>query len=879
MASNYGVKIKNYKVGSIYEYSLGLRNSYHSNNAMFSNSLFLMFLRNNGLKEINGSTRDIIGINFEYGSKSYEEMKKITEKKEKEFRKSGDIEKANFFKRKLEEIDRYKDSFDKQSKDELRIKYYTDGVDIEYPTYYKDGRLKKKDIIHYVMLYRSTGKAKEGSCVFINKKLYKRAIDFLYMGYKMPKKNSPIVEMSAYSSLICSTIVDTVNINPRNILILEDVVSYFETRVVNIKTDENKHCVAETLDNYRLKNTLFDGQCLIDDKVFPKYVKKPNGEFEECTGSILLRHHMFKSGGHHTYIQKFFKDYYGNEYETAKIKDMFGIEHYAKDIEMITTDNSVKWLKFGISYETWCEKVNENGNTFGIVKMPHKSKLGDVQRMSYQMVNCLDMDIMENVVKDSKNYIELLKRDNHAFLDYLRKNENFSNDYEVLVALCEQNWDFTKSEYFRERKWKIIQGYINNFRFGKVIQNADNLVIVGSPYAMLLYSVGEDIENDNSFCKEDDTIQCYTTRFKDGEYLVGFRSPHNSKNNVMYLHNVYSDSMKKYFAFGDYTMAINTIHTDCQDRANGCDFDFDTFYVTNQEDIVKYAKYCYLNYPTIVNNIPKEKKKYDYSMENYALIDNNLASAQKAIGGSSNMSQLDLTYTYNFEDKKYLDYVCIFSVLAQCAIDNAKRKFDVDLVEEIDRIKSDMDIDKNLYPIFWKHVKDKKAKIGQTKFKKEKINNELVCPMNYLMTMKFADSRSNEETLPMSHFFVKHELDKDRRTCRKVEELIEKYSNTLFKSLLCDEDEDNNDDYLLLMSDFDDMIEDIQKIYVSKNYLGLFSWLIDRAFNITNYQKAKQLKGLTLSKTNNNKSILLSVLYKINKDCLLKCFKNGTFCV
>ena len=48
---------------------------------MFTNSLFLYFLRKNGLKEINGSTRDIVGINFDYGSKSYEEIKKITEKK------------------------------------------------------------------------------------------------------------------------------------------------------------------------------------------------------------------------------------------------------------------------------------------------------------------------------------------------------------------------------------------------------------------------------------------------------------------------------------------------------------------------------------------------------------------------------------------------------------------------------------------------------------------------------------------------------------------------------------------------------------------------------------------------------------------------------
>ena len=59
-----------------------------------------------------------------------------------------------------------------------------------------------------------------------------------------------------------------------------------------------------------------------------------------------------------------------------------------------------------------------------------------------------------------------------------------------------------------------------------------------------------------------------------------------------------------------------------------------------------------------------EKNSYDYSLENFAHIDNNLSAAQLAIGESSNLAQVCLTYTYNFEDQKYIDYVCILSVLA-----------------------------------------------------------------------------------------------------------------------------------------------------------------------------------------------------------------------
>ena len=859
MLSKYGIKIKNYKVGSIYEYGLGVRDKYHFSDAMLTNNLFLYFLLDNGLKVINGSTRDLIGVNFDYGSKSYEEMIKITESKIKEKEIKSDVDGINYFKNKLDEIKNNKDKYKKQSIEDLRKLYYTNGIDIEYTTYYKNGNLKKKEIIHYVRLYRSVGKAKKGSCMFINKKLYKKAIDFINMGLKLPKHNYPMVEMAAYSSLVCSTIVDTIKIDPKKILILKDVDSYFERDIISVELDENKHCIAKKINNYKLKNTLFDGQALIDDSIFPKW----------ANGMILLRHHMFKANATHTYIQKFFKDYFKDKYDTAVVTDMWGNEHLAKDIQMITTDNAIKWLKFGVSYEYWCDRVNQNGNTFGIVKDPHESKLGDVQRMSYQMVNSLDLDIMPKVVEKSKEYIELLKKDNHVFLDYLSKNKNFSNDYEVLVKLCEQNWDFTRSEYFRDRKRKIIEGYVNNFKFGKVIQNADNLVIVGSPYAMLLHSVGEDVEKDNTFKVEEGCIQCFTNRFEDDEYLAEFRSPFNSKNNMGYLHNVYSENIKKYFELGNQAIAVNCIHTDFQDRNNGSDADSDSIYTTNQKNIVQCAKQYYKDYSTIVNNIPKEKKVYDYSLENYAIIDTNLASAQDAIGESSNMAQLALTYTYNSNERKYQDYVCILSVIAQISIDSAKRKFDIDLVEEIKRIKNDLNIDKMKYPLFWKHIKDKKSKIGQIKFNSKNINKQLKCPMNYLMEIKFEDSLSTEETLPMSYFFQKFELEENRRKSKKVENLIQKYSLNIYNYYV---NETDKEDYFLLKNDFEQLIEDIQKNYISNNYLGLMSWLIDRAFIITNDVIRN---GKLKTQINKNKSILLQTLYNVNPKLLLKCLSKN----
>ena len=122
-------------------------------------------------------------------------------------------------------------------------------------------------------------------------------------------------------------------------------------------------------------------------------------------------------------------------------------------------------------------------------------------------------------------------------------------------------------------------------RKGKILVNGDNLTICGNPYALLLYSVGEDFLSDPTFSSEDGCIQCYTTRFDDGEYLIN-HNPHNSPNNICYLHNVYSPEMEAYFPFSSNIMAVNCIQTDIQSRANGCDFDL-TYWVGSGETLFK----------------------------------------------------------------------------------------------------------------------------------------------------------------------------------------------------------------------------------------------------------------------------------------------------
>ena len=528
--SEFGLKIKNIEAATLYEYNNGLRDHYDYKDAMFTNSLFKDFITENGLKVWKEeSTRDLICLEFNFGTRSFEQELKhfhnIAKNARIEYKKavkSGSklrIQSAKNKKNKIQELHKFaKDhasDYTNISANDIRKQYYKEGVTVEYISRKKNGDIIKREYIHYVMLYRSTGKAKKGTCMFIRDKLYKRAINYLRMGIVLPEKNADIVGISAYSSLICSGIIGKIKINPENILVLKDIDRYCSTPVISIETDDEKHCVAKYIDNYKQTSTLFDGQALIDSSIFPDW----------GNGYVLLRQHFCKMAAFSTNIQKFFQDYYGEKYYIATVNDMWGNQHYVKDIELITTDNAMKWIKFDKSYEYWCDWVRKNDCDFGVVKTAHPSKLGNVQRMSYQMVNSLDESIMAEVCVESTKYVEALKTDDEFFLEYLERNSNFSNDYEALVFLCRNNSDFIRSSYFRERKRDIIKSYILNMKSGRLLQNADNLVIVGSPYAMLMYGATGDksiVDTDPTFIQESDSIQCYTTKFKDNEYLAEF---------------------------------------------------------------------------------------------------------------------------------------------------------------------------------------------------------------------------------------------------------------------------------------------------------------------------------------------------------------------
>lgn len=1008
----YGYKIRNIKASTLYGYNQGIRDRYDYTDAMLNHSLFSNYMVKNGLNIYKGeSTRDIVCMEFDFGTRSYEDEiahiddmnveevgKKCRKAIETKIETEKDICVINELKDKLKKSDvelgkaRIKEmkkfatdnrhKFCKISKDDLRKKFYTEGVDITYITRRK-GKEDVIETIHYKMLYRSSAKAKLGQVMFINENLYDVAYNWLTMGLgnKMPDQKAKIVEMSAYAPLTTSTVVGYMTIPVENILILKDQESTFTTtakivqstshikeykildeeateinRLAALALDEDdlnkynkkgqlkykKKYITKQVDKRKCEvidkqtdvvNTIWDGMGLIDISVIPESIN----EYEDTiNGMVLLRNHFFKMCGFKTDIQLFFQDWCKKnnfDYNMYQVKDMFGNSHYLKDIKVITTDNAIKWKKFSNlmgndlseAYKYWCNKVQDDNSVFGVVKTDHVSKLGDVQQMSYQMINtlpCTKSDI-EELSSTSVKYVESLKEDNNKFEAFLRKYATAVNHYEMLADLYDHNHEFANSKWFRYEKRQIIRDYVNRLRKGKIFINADNLTVCGNPYALLLYAVNDNWEQDPTLNMEDGVIQCYTSRFDNGEFLCAIRNPHNSPNNICYLKNVYSKEINKYFYFSENILAVNCIHTDIQSRANGMDFDSDFMFVTNNKIMVNAAKECYDKYPTIVNALSESGISYDNTLEEYAIMDNKLANSKMGIGESSNLAMLALTYYWTFKNnptlidkyfhneydtdlseeqknkiiKELYDNFVILSVLAQVIIDGCKREYDVSGIDEIKRLrdlssmkyfKTEEVEDKNGeivtrkyrcdFPEFMKYTREidvtkngkprKQSEIISDREKLDKrINDDFICPMNWTEEcLNSIQGASIKNTTPTEDFFIKMVGTANNRQMSKIRTLVEEYDKFSKKK-----PDDNDEDALILYYDtmqdkFNKLIDDCNKIKIGNivtiNRLIETSLGIDKTGN--RFIKSKEYSSMCRK--------MLNTLYKMNKNKFLMNF-------
>lgn len=553
---------------------------------------------------------------------------------------------------------------------------------------YKDGF--KCDSRDYVRFKRSSGSSRVGKCLFIEKNLSKHMQKWGLCGLEVKDgEEIDLAALEAYIALPTSSIIDVIEIDPKSILIIDDYESVFNDTVIEtiIGDDGWLHTDEKTIE---IHNSIWDGQSLIDQSVMGEY---------SCYGMLLLRNKFFKSCCFNTNIQKWFRD---NDITRVSQLNGFTLATNVSEIKMITTPNSVKYLKFG-SVEQW---LNNLPSMFGVVKHEKKTHFfdGRMVQCHYQLLNTLQLskNDVEEFLQPSFDYMNKLNTDIDVFKYHIKcqslNDENPKNMNDVIYTMLNICPDFENTEMFLNFKRSLIKAYRKNLKKGHVLVNGNYSVLFGNPMEMLKASI-------NTFNPAISTLnkgEIYNTRFLNKQELLCCRSPHVTIGNILVAKNVYVDEIDIYFNLTDEIVCLNSINDNILERLSGCDFDSDQMMITDDKILLNAAKKNYSVFKVPTSNVHARKAKRYFTPEDQADLD--IRTSNNLIGEIINLSQQlnsqlwdkannskesiqDLYNTDANFRKLYFD-ICQLDVMSCIEIDKAKKEFEIDSKAEIKRIQN-----------------------------------------------------------------------------------------------------------------------------------------------------------------------------------------------
>lgn len=560
--------------------------------------------------------------------------------------------------------------------------------------------------IKYVRFKRSSGSSRVGKCLFINERLYDAMHEWEMCGIQVDEgQDIDLAALEPYIALTLSSIIDTIEIKPENILVVDDYKSVFHERAIATRLVDGR--LVSKPEDVEISNSIWDGQSLMDRSLFGEYSNK---------GMLLLRARFFKSCCFNANIQQWFADH-----GIKKISQLNGYTRAKKieDVKLITTPSSIKYLKFG-TLDQWLDTLE---TTFGVVKYEKKTHFfdGRMVQTHYQLINTLQMtyEEVEQFIKPSLDYAKMIKTDpavlrHQISYQYQSPDDTFytkavTSKNDIIYRLLGMNDRFAKTKMYRNFCNDLIKSFIKNLRCGHVLVRGNYSTLCGNPIEMLKMAIGQ---FDGKSVIETGTVHC--EMFENGKELLGSRSPHVTIGNILVTKNVIRPEIARYMNPTNEIVYVNSIQENLLERLSGADFDSDTMMLTDNEILVTAAKRNYDNFPVPTKLVESAKRKRKYTNREKADLD--IKTSVNKIGEIINLSQELNSILWDRINKgasieDVMELYCDISqldVMSNLEIDSAKRENPANNTRELQLLKKKYDVrdkkNRHIRPLFFKYI-------------------------------------------------------------------------------------------------------------------------------------------------------------------------------
>lgn len=675
-------------------------------------------------------TYGIINVNFRYACKKDKDLDDAEYERLNNLKMALELSQTKEEKKNIKELIEISErNIDKKT---IRYQLYKYGFNVNI-----NGKTR-----HFVRYKRTSGSARVGKCLFIDERYYKKMIDWSFAGIKhKPSTEIDVAGVEAYISLPTSSSIDRFVLRPENILLIDDIKSTFKdtvmaTKFINEEYDDDGNIINGELkteiDTKEITNKLVDGESILDESIFinkgmERGMIVRNKIYEEIFHTyedkaiLQLRNMFFKGIGVRGKIQQFFKDN-----NITKISQLNGktLATDVSQIKLITTSSSVKYLKFG-SFEDWLKKIELEWAICKYEKPQHHIQ-GMVQT-HYQLLNTLGMtkEDMSEFLKDTINYINLLKTDIAVFKHHLKINDDIeseedieykeqldkpiNNTNDLVLSMLQINDDFQYTKMCKKFRDNSVQAYIKNARHGHIFVNGNYSVLISCPYEYLMASIGKYIPETSLL----NPFECVSSKFEEGKEILGVRSPEPTMSNITVFKNTRNEILDKYF----YTQSkevifISPVKNNIMELLSSCDFDGDSLLLTDNYLLVEKAKQLTENinvdgktvkrFLVSTDFTPKSSIKRKYCCEDLA--DTDIKCSSNKIGEIINLAQMLNSLYWDKKSKGeseenllelYKD-ISNLNILSCIEIDRAKKISPVNAKKELDKIRKKHNLGKGI---------------------------------------------------------------------------------------------------------------------------------------------------------------------------------------
>jgi len=434
--------------------------------------------------------------------------------------------------------------------------------------------------VKYARLLGTSGGIKNNTVVFVNEKLVAALRDKIDNGRN---KDVPLVaaKLEAYRALTCSG--STPVSMPNGVLVVKDCITRFKEDVLYLTDENDGEPELREWNGFDVELNASDGCGLM----LPSLAERWSQELKlGYTAGALNTRQSWEKGVVFAFDFIEFADRVAG---TRIVKDAWGHDVDIGTVELVLTTSMLKLWNCYDSVEHYLACCAENGYSFGIAKNAPR-ELENRRAANYQFLQCLEMtdEQIDRLIKPTVDEINDVMHGDYRkallFMAGTRLDDNNVLRQPNYVQAVMANPAMYDDPFIRQKIRRAIRKRIDDAKIGVIDLHANYSIIGGDLYALCQSMFGLEV---TGLLKAG---ELYNKYWDDAgpESVVCFRAPMSTAENVKVMKVARDEAVRYWFRHIPTCTLLNAWDT-CTAALNGCDFDGDILYVTDDPVISEVA--------------------------------------------------------------------------------------------------------------------------------------------------------------------------------------------------------------------------------------------------------------------------------------------------